>query len=162
MTLVDRVIRRLCEAITSRMDSPYIVSGKLGPYRSKWTIFNRGKDSWRLALHFFHRSDEDRELHTHPWKWGVALQLAGGYIEERRIGNDVGVTAVRPGMVNVFYADTAHRIDLLDERGSWSLILTGPCIASWGFLDRQTWTFQHWRDFIAAKGLAQRVRPGGE
>lgn len=33
-------------------------------------------------LHRFVSSDTERHLHNHPWGWGRALVLAGGYVEE--------------------------------------------------------------------------------
>lgn len=36
-----------------------------------------------LFLHYFFRGDLDRELHSHPWKWGLSFILTNGYTEER-------------------------------------------------------------------------------
>lgn len=151
---LDRIVRRICEAVAAHLPSPRIYPGTNGPYLSRWTIWDRGPDIGHLSLHHFHRSDEDQELHTHPWAWAIALQLAGGYSEERRVGNGVVRTRFGPGSIVFLRADTAHRVDLLDPAlGSWSLILTGPITASWGFYDRRTWTFTSWRKFIQAKGI---------
>jgi hypothetical protein len=152
--LGDRLVRFACATLVARLPSPRVFSGRTGVYLSRWTIVDRGKERWRLSLHHFHRSDEDQELHTHPWRWAVALQLAGGYVEERRVGNDV--VRIRRGPCSLVFlrADTAHRVDLLDlTNGAWSFILTGPVVASWGFYDRRTWLFTPWREFIRAKGL---------
>jgi hypothetical protein len=157
--LLDSIARRALAALTARVAQPKTFGGNAGPYLSRWTLLDAGKYRWRLCLHHFHRSDEDRELHTHPWSWAVALQLAGGYREERRercpIWGDVVRSRVRrPGHLVFLRADTAHRVDVLDEvGGSWSLILIGPVTASWGFWDRETGRETPWREFIQQKGL---------
>ena len=33
-------------------------------------------------LHRFVSGDSERHLHNHPWRWGRALVLSGGYTEE--------------------------------------------------------------------------------
>ncbi len=166
------IIRAGLEAITARLAPPRTFHGTSGLYLSRWTLVEALADGplldgqteplprWRICLHHFHRSDEDRALHTHPWRWGVALQLAGGYREERRADDRVVVRDCPPGTVVTLGASTAHRVDLLDEeRGAWSLIVTGPLVVSgdsvgsWGFVDRETWAFTPWREFIRAKGL---------
>jgi len=149
----DRLIRPACAAVASHLPTPRIFSGRTGAYLSRWSILDAGPLG-RISLHHFNRSDEDQELHTHPRRWAIALQLAGGYVEERRVGNDVRRIRRAPGSLVFLRADTAHRVDLLDAaNGSWSLILTGPVVASWGFSDRRTWRFTPWRDFIRSKGL---------
>lgn len=158
--LLDRVLRAGCAAVAARAPAPYVIQGRGGPYLTRWTLLDRRPEACRLCLHFFHRSDEDLELHTHPWAWALGLQLAGGYLEERRVGDAVVAKTRRPGALVFLTAATAHRVDLLDpDRGSWSLFLVGPVAASWGFLDRETWSFTPWRDFIASKGLVPQQTP---
>jgi hypothetical protein len=119
-------------------------------------------DGLGLYLHHFHRSDSDQALHNHPWRWAWSLILAGGYSEERRVSirgsedggpeHEIGDTVIRrnirPGRVIRINADDFHRVDLFEE-DSWSLFLAGPKNASWGFWDRHTGVFMHWRAFIA-------------
>ncbi len=73
-----------------------------------------------IFLHFFHRSDADRELHSHPW-WGLALVLGEGYREERRVGHagayHVESRICLPLSFNLIRTDTFHRVDLLRARG---------------------------------------------
>src|ERR1700692_2623605 len=40
----------------------------------------------RVYLHHFHRPDNDRHLHNHPWKWTKSFVLCGSYTEERLAG----------------------------------------------------------------------------
>jgi hypothetical protein len=168
-SIIDRFIRSGLTALTWRLAAPETIYGVAGPYLTRWTLREGGPKGWRVRLHLFHRGDEDRELHTHPWAWAVALQLAGGYREERRHIvrvrgvpiEEVRVHVRRPGRLVFLRADTAHRVDLLDEaRGSWSLILCGPVVSSWGFWCRHTGAFTPWRKFIRGKGLAPMASGG--
>jgi hypothetical protein len=102
-----------------------------------------------VFLHRFFRSDGDRELHNHPWKWAVSLVLAGGYREERledKYGSPIVERVLRPGRLNFIRGSTFHRVELLDEeRGAWSLFIAGPrpdAGTTWGFLDTDTGRFE--------------------
>lgn len=106
-----------------------------------------------VYLHKFHRSDQDRELHNHPWKWAFSIILTGGYREERRIGESLGANVwarvFRPGAINVIRGDTFHRVDLLDEAaGCWTFFVAGPKTSSWGFWNRHTGAFTPHREFV--------------
>jgi len=49
------------------------------PYLTRTTLFSiRG---FRVALHRFHRGDQDEDLHDHPWSFWTFI-LRGGYFEE--------------------------------------------------------------------------------
>lgn len=95
-------------------------------------------------LHLFHRTDEDRELHNHPWNWSYSLILAGGYTEEKLIKGKVVTRKRRPfrpwnplswfTCVNVLGPKDYHRISALHGRESWSLFIAGEKNADWGFL----------------------------
>jgi len=120
---------------------------------------------YAVFLHRFHRGDDEPELHSHPWEWGVSLILSGGYLEERRRGapergGSVIVRTVRPGHVNVLRAHDYHRVTLLGASGTetWSLFLAGPRTgADWGFWNRSTGRLLPWREFIREK----RISPFG-
>lgn len=155
MTLAS-VLQRIAERLTCRN----IVGHDGSTYLARYTVFNFGRDGWRLYLHRFDRGDEDPELHNHPWR-AVSVILSGGYREERRFdaidsfGNDThGIMEIerRPGSINFIDYDTFHRVDLLGGP-AWSLILCGPTARSWGFWNRLTGVFTPWREFIRAKGL---------
>jgi hypothetical protein len=89
-----------------------------------------------VYLHCFIRSDPD-ELHSHPWRWGMAVCLKGGYVEERehRDGS-VRRRRVRPGSVVFLTSKTRHRVILADGARSWSFFIAGPRIARWVIGDR--------------------------
>jgi hypothetical protein len=126
--------------------------GNAGPYLTRITLFSLGKKGIRLKLHQFHRSDEDAELHSHPWKWGIAFVLWGGYVEERWDGTKVVTKTVYPGMINIIRRDTFHRVDLR-KSSAWTLFLVGPILDTWYFLDPKTGKRWYWKDFIKMKGL---------
>ena len=106
-----------------------------------------------VYLHHFHRPDDDRELHNHPWPWAVSLVLAGGYDELRRdCGEHEHVLRqrrYRAGSVNVLRADTFHRITAL-EGAPWTLFIVARKVQGWGYYmpDRG---FIPWRQHEAEK-----------
>jgi hypothetical protein len=105
-----------------------------------------------IYLHKFHRSDDDGAPHNHPWKWSIAIILAGGYIEQRLnpYSNTMYERVKRPFSVNVITKDDYHRVDLIDK-DSWSLFIAGPRVDTWGFWDFVNKKNIHWRTFIARK-----------
>ncbi len=132
------------------------IHGEEGPYLSRYTLTELAGGGF-VYLHFFHRGDVDRELHSHPWS-GRSVILAGGYVEERREGEEGAYRVVsrtyRPGETSGLAADTFHRVDLLEPaRGCWTLFTTGPKAASWGFWDRDSGVFTPWREALARRGL---------
>lgn len=88
---------------------------------------------WRVYIHRFVGSDPDG-LHSHPWRWGFTVILAGWYIEQRRFGH----RAVRwCGFVN---GDTFHRVIKPESTDVWTLFIHSPRVMRWGFL-RKMWMF---------------------
>lgn len=125
------------------------------PYLERWLLAERD-DGGHCYLHRFVRSDEDPQLHDHPWP-ADALILWGSYSEERRaIGVNGGYIVERrefhAGDTNTLTPDTFHRVDLITPE-VWTLFNTGPKEKSWSFWDRDTLKLTPWRDFIRAKGL---------
>lgn len=85
-------------------------------------------------VHRIYRPDIERHLHDHPWTWGLAVILKGGYDEERQIGDRVVKCSYREGDLNLLMPGTYHRISEVQE-GTWSLFLCGAKHSnSWGFL----------------------------
>jgi hypothetical protein len=113
-----------------------------------------------VYLHRFLRSDEDRELHSHPW-YATATILFGSYREERRaFSRNVVAYTFEPGDVNTIEPGTFHRIDLLTPV-VWTLFSVGPKVGSWSFWNRETDATTPWREFIRAKGLVPYEHPKG-
>lgn len=144
-------IRRLCERIAARLPERVITGAEDTPYLSKYLVAGGTHGGWHLHLHRFHRSDEDRALHNHPWPC-ASLILAGGYREERVRDDGAIVTYERrPGALNFIGANTFHRIDLIDGE-CWTLFLNLPVVQNWSFMDRRTREVTPWREYLAAKG----------
>jgi hypothetical protein len=59
-------------------------------------------------LHYFYRSDADRDLHNHPWNWALSLILRGEYREH----SDWGTEDFKAGSTNMLLAGTFHRVEL--------------------------------------------------
>ena len=99
-----------------------------------------------VFLHHFVGSDPPTQFHDHPWTWGVAIVLHGGYIEERcdRGGNRRVRRWLGPGRVNVLRPGVFHRVELRDRRSAWTLFVHGRKIRRWGFLDSVTGAFELW------------------
>ena len=107
---------------------------------SRWT-FGLG-----LRLHIILRSDNDRDMHTHPW-WFVSLILRGTYWEV--LPGELGQPGVhqggyvnlnepfrieqrKPGHLCFHTRRTRHKLMLF--RGSvTTLVLTGRDHGSWGY-----------------------------
>ncbi len=87
-------------------------------------------------LLLFVSSDDPTVLRDHPW-WFVPICLHRGYLEITRNATRVR----RPGNVAVRRARHRHRIQLLanpdgTERGCWTILVTGPPVASGAFFAR--------------------------
>lgn len=104
-----------------------------------------------IKLHWIKKPDPDRDLHDHPWRfWSFVIR--GGYKEIVNkfpwlVGQEVERT------VNWFnYKDsvTSHRISEV-KPGTITLVVTGLKHKRWGFYDKDTGQFVHWRDYHAAQ-----------
>lgn len=99
-----------------------------------------------LYLHVFHRSDEDRELHDHPWAF-ASLILWGGYIEH----TPQGTSRKWPGMLLLRPATWRHRVDLVGTGRAATLVWVMPKSRDWGFWSVDgTWISQP--EYHRAKG----------
>lgn len=153
--LLKKIVAKLPRrTITDPNGDPYLTRWYVWPGKPRSADALKGTDPDRVAanapfavfIHFFHRSDKDRDQHNHPWDRSIALILKGGYMEQR--GDRVKV--FRPGMINTIGKDDYHRVTLLDaKRGSWSLFIAGRNVGSWGFKDSATGEHIHWRAYLA-------------
>ena len=163
-------VRRECESMAKHLPCHVIPGSDRSVYLRRYGVADL-PDGGHVYLHRIERSDEDDALHSHPWS-ANALILVEGYREELRVvdvtcptGFDIERHRFKPGDVNSIEADTFHRIDLIDGRPAWTILLTGPKIAradgeaSWSFWDRLTGATTGYVDFLAAKGLAAVSTP---
>jgi hypothetical protein len=150
------------------------------PLMTRWRILTT---PWfAIKLHHFHRSDEDRELHDHPWLF-VSLILRGGYNEVRpskwmrerlhlcydarryyslfpypkAVDRHLERRRYGPGALLIRPAWWAHRVELLDlEHGSWSLVIVFPKVREWGFFTQRGWL--PWHLLHLEAGCADDIR----
>lgn len=126
-----------------------------------------------VYLHRFVSSDEDPELHNHPWK-AKSLILSGGYVEERRMpdpllflrtGKTDGYVVIEqtflPGSVNYLFSDTFHRVRLI-ESDCWTVIALGEKVQSWGFWSAETGKFLPWREHAKLRASRRAERAATE
>jgi hypothetical protein len=113
------------------------------PYLSR--VFLRAKDpDLGVFLHYFHKGDQVRDFHNHPWDWAYSWILCGGYSEERFEQNGDGKIIRcdwKRGDTNFLTKNTFHRVDLDPAVGCWTLFVRGPRSQGWGFFNRDTGAF---------------------
>lgn len=133
MNWVDRLFQRIFKffVIENAAHDPFMVRYKI--FRCPW---------FKVFIHHFLRSDEDSELHDHPWNF-TSLILWSGYYEVLPDGG----RRRRPGHIIHHRAVDAHRV-LLD-RPSWSLVIAWGKKRTWGFYTRFGWV--SYSDFFDKK-----------
>lgn len=134
-----------------------------GPYLIRWAI---NTPLFGVKLHHILRSDEDRDLHDHPWSF-LSVILRGGYWEHQATEPLTGpvtdprcdlrytatgrpVTTRRwygPGSVLWRPSPSPHRLELPAGQSAWSLVITGPKNREWGFRTICGWipSGEYWR-----------------
>lgn len=105
-----------------------------------------------IYIHRFHRDDDDRALHDHPWR-SVSVLLSGRLREVYAPrGADPSDPSqhrsrlIEPGTVVFRRAAFAHRIEVL-EAPAVTAFFVGARVREWGFHCPRGW--RHWRDFCA-------------
>ena len=105
-----------------------------------------------IYLHHIHRPDREPDPHDHPW-WFASLVLVGTYQEkiwpDKRDPNISVWRIRRRWSLRCIGIGGAHIIKTTSG-ALWTLVLTGPKRAEWGF-----WTnglFTPWREYQYAPG----------
>jgi hypothetical protein len=163
---LSNLTRRLLVKFSSKFPKPNVIFDHEGtkPYLSRYYLFRgpqskdgshpfdefgRPKDNimrtnrWSIVLHHFHQSDSTTKLHNHGWTWGLSFVLAGGYAEEKLVGNQVVRKIVKPFSFNFIRSNEFHRVDLL-ENDAWTLFFRGPRLNEWFYKDRFTHNVVKW------------------
>ena len=96
------------------------------PYLERWIIWF----GFTLRLHKFHKGDDDRAFHDHPW-WFVTIPFTT-YEEDTPNYGRRDVTRLRP---HFRPAKHQHIVRLKSEQPVWTFIFTGPKSKEWGFWD---------------------------
>lgn len=111
-----------------------------------------------LYLHHIHRADTERDPHDHPWSF-ASLVLAGGYEEDvwpRKEDSASWAARSRPRWsLRTIRQHQAHAITSVTGP-LWTLVLTGPRRADWGFW--RDGTFTHWKDYQVSPVQGTRGR----
>jgi hypothetical protein len=127
------------------------------PYLVRWSL---DFGAFTVKLHHILRSDEDRDMHDHPWSF-VSVILWGGYWEHRpdpwAHESEAGAAARHvsyrrwfgPGSVLRRPAPSIHRLELPLGKTAWSLVFTGRRLREWGFHTVCGWI--PWRQYNDAK-----------
>jgi hypothetical protein len=106
---------------------------------------------WRLNLHRWFRSDDDRALHDHRGDsfsiilWGSYYEVTSHAWEPRK------AKRYRPGSVIWRQGETPHRIEIPPESAGrvWSLWLRAPFRRDWGFWCPKGW--KHYSQYISER-----------
>lgn len=111
----------------------FIITNAVGdPFMVRYRLFRSRKLG--IFVHHILRSDEDLELHDHPWRF-TSFILSEGYVEVLP-----GDRARRMRAMDVVRhkATDAHRLIL--DRPAWTLVFVGPKERPlWGFHAREGW-----------------------
>lgn len=141
--------------------TPFVIGPDNDPYLKRWFIIPRNR--WfNVYLHHFHRSDDPRALHDHPWR-NLSILLSGSYLEHLRDGT---VKLRKPWRPWAFWrlpmrgATSAHRVELIDGRKVWTLFLTGRKVRAWGFLCPKGWI--PWTEFVEERSGGNAAGKGCE
>lgn len=151
----------------SRRAPSQIIGRVNDPYLKRWYVIPRNP-LFNVYYHEFHRSDDDRALHDHPW-WSVSIILEYGYDEyvpenpaqpHSAAHGELRRIARQPGEIVFRRAASAHRIELHpgSEGRTRTLFITGPRFRRWGFLCPHGW--RHWKKFVSESGNVSSVGRG--
>lgn len=111
------------------------------PYLGRWIFYIAG---FTLRLHRFHRGDDGRAPHDHPWAFWT-FPLCRGYkeiVDRRGVLMHEFVKGWR-----LHYRPSSYRHIVLDPvKPFYTIVVTGRRDRSWGFWPGYT-TFVPWRDW---------------
>ena len=111
-------------------------------FKEKINAFDTVKPYPNIFIHKLLLSDEDRDVHDHPWNY-LTVILAGGYTEWTPVFDRHGVkigergTWRGPGSIIWRRATSFHRLEM--STPTWTLFIHGWRTREWGFLTKQGW-----------------------
>lgn len=132
-------MRALGHADTRGLVPKFTITDNKGtPYLTRYYLFRC--ERFRVFLHKFHRSDDDRAMHDHPWPFVTVLLHGLGYYEH----TPEGVDYYPPFSVSVrLNPARPHRVELErtvkpdgqagPEAPQWTLFIAGRNVRKWGF-----------------------------
>ena len=100
-------------------------------YLERWVLWCGAS----LRLHKFHKGDDDRASHDHPW-WFLSLPLRS-YLELTP-----GCPSKKIKAYRLHFRGSGHRhiVKLLSADPVWTVILTGRKKREWGFWNGEKFT----------------------
>jgi hypothetical protein len=100
------------------------------PYLTRWFLCIGG---WTLRLHKFHRGDDERAPHDHPWDfWTFPLRPYVEAVYEADLDTGVRLNRVPARRWSFRPAEYRH-IVLEPAAGVWTIVVTKPKRRAWGF-----------------------------
>ena len=131
LSLLDRLFNRYFDKHVTLGSARFGVTHDLvfendQPYLERWIIWF----GFTLRLHKFHKGDDDRAYHDHPW-WFVTVPFTT-YEEDT---STWGVRPVKRFRPHFRPAKHQHIVRLVGTEPVWTFILTGPKSKEWGFWD---------------------------
>ncbi len=131
----------------------------LDGYMNRWWLFRIGEGKlggagdphpWLAArIHEILRSDNERDLHDHPWPY-LTIILKGGYTEYVPYGQGEIGTWYGAGSVLLRMPWHKHRLELPAGATATTLFITGPKFQTWGFHTEQGkvdyTAYDQWKD----------------
>jgi hypothetical protein len=119
------MIRRFLSKIPHRT----IVNCDRDPLLTRWYLIRTAPIA--VFLHLFHRSDEDRALHDHPWNF-ITVILWNGYLEH----TPAGIKRRWPFTIHYRPATWQHRVELINGRKPLTLFIRFREHRVWGFWEK--------------------------
>lgn len=161
MHLPDRIRRMLLRYAKRVMDHrppDMVVGAPDNPYLHRWRIFPRN-DIANVYVHKFHRDDDDRALHDHPYD-NVSVVLENGYYEHLSHMWEPPLRSWRgEGWIGTRPAIKPHRVVVVPDKLPISLFFHGPRTRKWGFWCPNGW--RPWQVFHGQNNPANPNNSGG-
>lgn len=127
--------RILLNRLQDMLQTPphFIVGGKHEPYLLRWHLLPRNS-IFNIYLHQFHRSDDDRAHHDHPYLFNASFLLKGRYLEHviAKGGTD-HIEGYSAGNFKLRLGPSPHRIEILPNMPCVTLFFCGPRVRVWQF-----------------------------
>ena len=102
------------------------------PYLERWIIWL----GFTIRLHKFHKGDDDRAFHDHPW-WFITMPFSA-YLE--RTPKSDGLVEVKAWRPHFRCAKHRHIVHLIGGKPVWTFIITGSKNSEWGFWEGDKFT----------------------
>lgn len=156
--LVDKLIRFLCVLFPSRYRLIPTSTDPNRPLLEQFAILRMGRFGALYLQHFVY-TETERYFHRHQWNYMRSFVLSGWFTEERApiVYDGSGCRQLEAKSRYVIHPrfttyamdrSVIHRTDVWSQF-CWTLFyMSAPKLEDWGYYDRETLAFTHWRDQI--------------